>query len=145
MTSQTVTLLAGILLLFITIAGGGFTVKKIQMRKIPTWERCVAAILGLALIAVSAWGTFKPPSRLAGGDSSSQEYACKHPKDLPAVTEDDRSEAEIRNFLTSEGFLNVVTEPTFVPGAPQGAVVGQEPSPGTILCPRDPMIIKIAQ
>jgi PASTA domain len=145
MTSQIAILLAGILLLFIAIAGDCLTVKKIQMRKIPTRERCAVAILGLAFITVSIWGTFKPPSRLVNSDSSSQEYACRHPKDLPAVTEDDRSEAEIRNFLTSEGFLNVATKPTFVPGAPQGAVVGQEPSPGTILCPRDLMIIKIAQ
>lgn len=145
MTSQTVMLLAGTFLLFVVIVGNSFTVKEIKMQKIPTWGRCTAAILGLAFIAASAWGTFKFPPRLANGDSSSQEYACRYPKDLPAVTEDDRFEAEIRNFLTSEGFLNVVTESTFVPGAPQGAVVDQKPSPGTILCPKETIIIKVAR
>jgi hypothetical protein len=142
MISQTVILLAGILLLFIVTVGNGFT---IQMQKIPTQERCAVAILGLAFIAIFTWGTFKPPSHLGNDDSSRREYACRNPKDLPALTEVNRSETEIRNFLKSEGFLNVVTETALIPGAPQGVVVGQEPPPGTILCPRDPTIIKIAR
>jgi beta-lactam-binding protein with PASTA domain len=61
------------------------------------------------------------------------------------VTEGNRSETEVRNFLTSEGLLNVITEPAFIPGAPKGVVVGQAPSPGTILCPRDLVTIKVTR
>jgi len=144
MTSQTIILLGGILFVFIAIVGGGFTVKEIKMQRVPTWGRYAAAVLGLIFIVVFIWEISKLPSP-ADGDSSHQEYACRRPKDLPAVAEGNRSETEIRNFLTSEGFLNIVTEPAFVPGAPQGVVVGQEPSPGTILCPRDPMTIKVTR
>jgi hypothetical protein len=145
MTPQAVILLAGILFLILAIVGGGLAVKEIQMQEIATWVRCATAILGLIFITVSVWGPLKPPPSLVNGSSSHQEYACKHPKDLPAVAERNHSESEIRNILTSEGFLNIVTEHVFVPGAPQGVVVGQAPSPGRILCPKDIVTIKITR
>jgi hypothetical protein len=144
MTPQTAILLGGIIFLFIAIVGGGFTVQEIKMQEIPAWGRCTAVVLGLAFIVMFVWETSKLPSSVDGG-LSRQGYACRDPKDLPAVTESNRSEAEIRNFLTSEGFLNIATEPALVPGAPPGVVVGQEPSPGAILCPSDLMTIKVTR
>lgn len=144
MDLRTIILLGGIVFLFIAIVGGSFTVKEIKMQKLPLWGRCAAAALGLTFVAVFVWGTLAPPSH-ANGNSSREEYGCRSPRDIPPVAEGNRSEAEIRNVLTSEGFFEVVAEPTFVPGAPQGVVVGQEPSPGTILCPRDVVTIRVTR
>jgi hypothetical protein len=145
MTSQIIELLGGILFLFVAITGGGFDVKEIKMSKIPVWGRLASATLGLTFIGIFMWGGFQFSPPPVNSESSRQEHACRRPRDLPAVAAGNRSEAEIRNFLTSEGFFNITTEPAAVPGAPQGVVVGQTPSPGTILCPRDLVTIKVAR
>jgi hypothetical protein len=142
MTSQIIVLLTGIALLIIAIVGGNrITILKADIL-IPGWGRLPLAFLGLGSIALSL--VF--PSIIPGGDvASSSTHACRRPKDLPAVTEGNRSETEVRDFLTSEGFFNVVTEPAFAPGAAPDVVVGQAPPPGTILCPRDLVTIKVTR
>jgi hypothetical protein len=144
MTPQTITLLAGILFFFIAIVGGRIVAKGFNIPEVPAWGRLVLAIAGLGLIVVYFLGTVFSlfPDN---GATPRQDHACRRQKDLPAVTEGNRSEAEIRSFLTSEGFLNIVAEPAFIPGAPHGVVVGQTPSPGTILCPRDLVTIKVTR
>jgi len=145
MTYHIIELLGGILFLFIAVVGGSFDTREIKMSKVPTWGRLTSAILGLTFIGVLIWGTFQFSPSLINGEPSRQEHACRRPRDLPTVAEGNRSETEIRNLLTSEGFFNVATEPAAVPGAPEGVVIGQTPAPGTILCPRDLVTIKVAR
>jgi hypothetical protein len=131
------------------------TVKKVKLLSRETrHERrpwLVPLIVLASLVAIAEIGTFVlytvgefTPSSV-NRNSSSQEHTCRHPENLPGVAEGNRSETEARNFLVSNGFLNVTTEAAFVSGAPKGVVVGQTPPPGTILCPRDLVTIKVTR
>jgi hypothetical protein len=139
LTPQTFELLAGVIFLFVAVIGGGITAKEVTIPSVPMWGRCAAAVVGLAFIGLSIFfPEFHP------GITSSPTQACRNSKNLPNVASVVRSEADARSFLTSAGFFNVVTEPSFVAGAPVGVVVGQLPPPGTVLCPRDQITLKIS-
>jgi hypothetical protein len=135
-TPQVLELIAGLIFLFVAVIGGGITAKEVTIPSVPIWGRCAAAVVGLALIGV---GVFLPTLSTTPASAS-----CRNSKNLPNVASVVRSEADARNFLTSAGFFNVVTEPAFVAGAPAGVVVGQSPTPGTVLCPRDQITLKIS-
>jgi hypothetical protein len=145
MTPQTLELLSGIVFFFVAIVGGGFTVKEIEVPKVPTWGRCILATMGLLLIVVFSWGSFlKPSSPLLSVSSPPQPgHGCRRPQNLPSVGDGTYSEVRARDFLTSQGFLEIQTDPAYISGAPKGVVVDQDPPPGTILCPRDRVIIKV--
>jgi hypothetical protein len=68
MTSETATLLVGVLFLLIAIVGGGFSAKDVTIPSVPKWARIVSAILGSAFILLFAYSTLssKVPS-LPGG------------------------------------------------------------------------------
>jgi hypothetical protein len=139
LTTQTFELLAGVIFLFVAVIGGGITAKEVTIPSVPMWGRCAAAVVGLAFIGL---GVFFP--EFHPGIASNPTQACRNSKNLPNIVSVVRSEADARNFLTSAGFFNVVTEPAFVAGAPTGVVVGQSPTPGTVLCPRDQITLKIS-
>jgi hypothetical protein len=135
-TPQILELIAGLVFLFVAVVGGGITAKEVTIPSVPLWGRCAAAVVGIALVGV---GIFLPTLGIAPTSAS-----CRNSKNLPNVASVVRSEADARSFLSSSGFFNVVTEPAFVAGAPKGVVIGQSPTPGTILCPRDEVTLKIS-
>jgi len=57
MTSETATLLVGVLFLLIAIVGGGFSAKEITIPSVPKWARIVCAILGSAFVLLFAFTT----------------------------------------------------------------------------------------
>jgi hypothetical protein len=148
MTVAVVALSAGILFLLIAVVGGGFSVREIKIPDVPTWGRLIAAALGLAFILSSYFGIFdsSPPFADKGGrETPTPGVGCRVRKDLPSVSEGNRTWPEVRDFLENEGFHNVREEPIFVNGAPKGVVISQTPSPGTILCPRDEVTLKVIE
>jgi hypothetical protein len=122
--------------LFVAVIGGGITAKEVTIPSVPMWGRCAAAVVGISLVSV---GIFLPTLGIVPTSAS-----CRNSKNLPNIVNVVRSEADARSFLTSAGFFNITTEPAFVPNAPKGVVVGQSPTPGTILCPRDEVTLKVS-
>lgn len=130
---QNILLLAGISFLFVAIVGGRIIAKGFNIPEVPIKARWVLGIAGLGLLGIFIL-FFSDPRE-----------PCRRPKPVPALAADARSEIEIRDFLKSENFHFVVTEPTFISGAPKGVVVGQDPEPGKVLCPRDKVTIKVTR
>jgi beta-lactam-binding protein with PASTA domain len=62
---------------------------------------------------------------------------------IPSVADGTHTEADARRLLTEAGLYNVVSTAEFDPNAPKGLVVAIAPSPGTVLCPRDSVTIKV--
>jgi hypothetical protein len=60
MSSQTATLLAGVLFLLLAIIGGGFSAREFTFPSIPKWARVVSGILGLAFILLFILLTLSP-------------------------------------------------------------------------------------
>lgn len=68
MTSETATLLVGVLFLLIAIVGGGFSAKEVTIPAVPRWARIVSAILGSAFTLLFVYSTFSSKvSNLPGG------------------------------------------------------------------------------
>jgi len=136
-TPETIGLVAGVLFLLIAVVGGGFTVKELQIPRVPMPARVTSGVLGIAFIAFGVYAVLqiRPDA----------DHECRQPRELPSVAEGDRSEAEVRTDLESRGFHNVTVKGVFSPGAPKGVVVDQEPAPSTILCPQDPVTITVTR
>lgn len=137
MAPEAIGLVAGTLFLLIAVIGGGFTVKEIEIPKVPVRARWGSAFLGVLFVVLSGYFLLT--------NSSDPAHDCRQPHELPSVAEGDRSEDAARTDLESRGFRNVIVKPVFSPGAPRGVVVEQEPASGAILCPRDPVTIKVTR
>jgi PASTA domain len=130
------------LFLLIAIVGGGFTAKEITIPAVPKWARVIAGILGIFVLAISLYtlvtGSAEPLGPLP--------YKCRHPHELPSAAEGNQSETEVRKLLQDHGFYSVITDGDYThPGVPNGIVVGQNPEPGKILCPRDDVHIIVTK
>jgi hypothetical protein len=139
---QTLELIAGFAFLFVAVIGGGITAKEVTLPQVPVWGRVTAALVGLALVGI---GILVPTLTTQPANApTGQTHSCRSPKILPNVS-NAQPETSARDSLTAAGLFTVTTEPTFISGAPKGVVVDQSPPPGTVLCPRDPIILRVTQ
>jgi hypothetical protein len=152
----TIEIITGFIFLFVAIVGGGFSAKEIEIPKLPKWGRISLAGLGIACIVGAAITNFlnptvlnQNPNQSPGSSSSNLSPAsgrqCRRIRNIPQVDNGTQTEDQVRNFLTAQGWFNVLTAPAFDPGAPKGLVVDQEPAPGTLACPRDQITIKVTR
>jgi hypothetical protein len=140
-TPQILELLAGLVFLFVAVVGGGITAKEVTLPTVPIWGRVSAAVIGLALVGL---GLLVPVLTLPTGASPDSAHSCRHPRNLPNVS-DARTEDSARALLTQQGFGSVTTRAAFVAGAPKGVVVDQSPAPDSVVCPRDPVVLKVTR
>lgn len=143
----------GGIFLLIAIVGGGFTAKELAVPKVPTWARVASSIVGVCLLAGGFYSSIVPSNVPPTGSTQPQTgpigpsgHPCRSPHEVPMVAEGDRSEADVKQLLQDRGLFNVVAEADLNhPGTPAGIVIAQKPAPGTIICPRDRVIITVTK
>jgi hypothetical protein len=159
MNAEAVELGTAAVFLALAVIGGGITVKEINVPRIPALARCALAGLGIGAVVLAILtnptevqpgtvraagsGTGLGPGPGPGGGGPIPP--CRHPRTVPSLADGTHSEADAQHLLHQGGLYNVTVEPAFMPNAPKGVVVEIDPAPGTIQCPRDPVIIKVTR
>lgn len=147
--------------LFLAVVGGGVSVKEITVPKIPKVARLALALLGIAAAVMAVLANPSDTDKSSPTNSATPPLAmtaqafppgsnqalppCRHPVSVPSVADGAHTEADARQLLTQAGLFNVVSQPEFDPSAPKGLVVAITPSPGTVLCPREAVTIKVTR
>jgi hypothetical protein len=99
MSEQSLTLVAGVLFLLIAVVGGGFTIERLQIPKVPGSARVASSVLGVLLIGLFVYSSIAGPVTLDAADTPTPTPSGS----VAPPAADDLTFAESGPFRSSDG------------------------------------------